>query len=482
MVSSVGSNLGNSNLPFPNPKKTFVQSRHSKLDTRGVIAAEHKIELSDLLQESTTELKAIYRSKFIFGDYLKYVDTTHAADGATEFNVAKPPPFEPTYVGQKKDDKPSTQAANDAEKEKLRTAEELIRKLYKRNSQLEIENKYLATIRQAARSGKPGPGSAGELGQIPRHPFMTQRRARRCKSTPPTRLLLQAHAQDPKNPRSGNGQNPSGAGAPPGADATSPADLGVSMLKQKVQSLTEALVATQHENYRLSKEKTHRVSLRDTLIKKYLVERDTSIAHLHALLQELAEKVHNPQKLTRVKQPPGSVNPVVLGNNILRETTNRLTEEISEATASLMQCSGNARYEALLSRMSTDPVSTSTSPPAPPADPPHNPAQPTAAPTHRRRELIRRVRGIVEGLPVGKKKSLLSLLLEIKQLNRSLVSSNATVIQTYEDLKARLNHDLVQEKLEAALLRDQVRALGGSADDDVLLTEGIPRLGFTTGG
>ena len=435
------------NIQFPNPKRTFVQNRYSQLDTKNVIAAEHRIELSDLLQEGTTALKAIYRSKFLFGEYLKYVDANYGGDGVYDFNVTTPPPFENTYVGQRnEEEKPTAEAENI--KEKLRTAEELIKKLYKRNSHMEIENKYLRS--ELSRRDKPTGAKNGqtlaaqqELGQIPRHPLMNKRMLRRCKSCPPARVILRSAI--------GGERNRSKAAA----DTTSHAveekkeESGVSMLRQKVLSLTEALVSCQHENNRLSKEKKEKVSLRDSLIKKYLIERDSNIAQLHGLLQEVAEKIDNPMRLTRVKQPAASINPIVAGNNMLKEVGTKLTDQISSVTATLLN-GGDATCEELLKSTSsvTDLLGT------------HGDI------SGRKRELLRRVKKIVEGLSVDKKKALLQLILELRQVNRSLVDSNGTIMETYEDLKVRLNNDLIQEKLGSALLKDQVRSLGGNVDDE----------------
>eukprot|EP01060_Flectonema_neradi_P041233 TRINITY_DN9721_c0_g2_i1.p1 TRINITY_DN9721_c0_g2~~TRINITY_DN9721_c0_g2_i1.p1 ORF type:complete len:461 (+),score=103.84 TRINITY_DN9721_c0_g2_i1:40-1422(+) len=440
-------------IPFPNPKRTFVQNRYSQLSTKNIIAAEHRIELSDLLQEGSTALKAIYRSKFLIGEYLKYVDANYNGDGIYDFNVTTPPPFESTYVGQKKEEeKPSAETENI--KEKLRTAEELIKKLYKRNSHMEIENKYLKSElsrrdKQPGSKAAPGTSTAQqENGQIPRHPLMNKRMLRRCKSCPPTRVILcSAIGGDRDRNRSKNTAD----NASLAVEEKKEEESGVTMLRQKVLSLTEALVSCQHENNRLSKEKKEKISLRDSLIKKYFLERDSYIAQLHNLLQEVSEKIDNPMRLTRVKQPAASINPIVAGNNMLKEVGSKLTDQISSVTTTLLH-GGDATNEDLLKSTSsvTDLLGT------------HGDI------SGRKRELLRRVKKIVEGLPVDKKKPLLQLILELRQVNRSLVDSNATIMHTYEELKVRLNNDLIQEKLGTALLKDQVRSLGGTVDDEAI--------------
>ena len=512
-----GSNGGSSNpliaaaaaIPFPNPRRTFVQARFSQLDTKDVVAAESKIELSDLLQEITTELKAVYRSKFIFGDYLKHVDANYSGDGGAEFNVAAPPPFEPGYLTVKKagegDDKLGGLGGGavggpgggggggggvggggggggggdgDPSREKLRTAEELIKKLYKRNSLLEVENKYLKGTgkqqqeQQQTRKGSGGSAgrgrSANEIGQIPRHPMLTAKYVRRACSAPPTRLLVgrggggggsgakaAASAADPK---AAAAADPTGDAA--GAAAAAAADsFGTQALKGRVQALTEALVACQHEHHRLLQEKRERVSLRDSVIRRYLVERDTAIGQLHVLLTEVQDKLANPMRLTRVKQPGGGVNPVVAGNNMLKEVGTKLNEQICQVTKALLQAGagagagagGDGTKDSLLqAALGSDAV------------PPEL--------AGRRRELLRRVRALAESLPVGKKKALLQLVLELKQVNRALVGAKETVLSTYEALKVRLNNELIKEKLEAAYLRDKVRSYGGTIEDELPFT------------
>eukprot|EP01063_Lacrimia_lanifica_P011358 TRINITY_DN1815_c0_g3_i1.p1 TRINITY_DN1815_c0_g3~~TRINITY_DN1815_c0_g3_i1.p1 ORF type:complete len:445 (+),score=201.85 TRINITY_DN1815_c0_g3_i1:123-1457(+) len=428
-------------VPFSNPKRTFVQSRYSQLDTKSVVAAEQKIELADLLQEAMIELKGIYRSKFVFGEYLKHVDGNFNSDGAQDFNVATPAPFEASYVGgrRKEDENKPAEAGQETAKEKLRTAEELIKKLYRRNSLLEVENKYFKS--EVGRKDKlikeKSHGQPQEVGQIPVKSTMSKKYVRRNRSTPPTRLILRTAQGGTESKREKKEKEPD--------DASKEAN-GVTMLKQKIVTLTEALVACQHENNRLSKERHHRVSLRDSILKKYLVERDNAIAQLHMLLTEVSEKVQNPLRLTRVKQPAATVNPVVAGNNMLKEISGKLTDQISSTTQHLLQ-GGDAREEALLKG-------------AMPSQ--ERDSQSIAG---KRRELMRRTKQLVDGLPVSKKKQMLHLMNEIKQMNRSLQVSNGTVLQAYEDLKVQLNSDLVQEKLQVALLKDKVRAFGGQDEE-----------------
>eukprot|EP01061_Rhynchopus_euleeides_P047215 TRINITY_DN9369_c0_g1_i1.p1 TRINITY_DN9369_c0_g1~~TRINITY_DN9369_c0_g1_i1.p1 ORF type:complete len:475 (+),score=182.61 TRINITY_DN9369_c0_g1_i1:60-1427(+) len=434
-------------VPFPNPKRTFVQSRYSKLDTKDVVIAENKIELADLLQEITTELKAIYRSKFIFGDYLKYVDNNYSGDGVVEFNVASPPPFEPGYINGKKtieDDKQAgTADPGDSAKEKLRTAEELIKKLYKRNSLLEVENKYLksetSSAKREARSGeKPNHPPDNEIGQIPNHPLFSAKMSRRCKSAPPTRLLLGSATSAYEKP----------AGKPKEAIEEAPEVTGVASMKQRILALTEALVACQHENHRLSQEKKEKISLRDSVLKRYLLDRDSAIGQLHSLLNEVQEKLNNPLRLTRVKQPGANINPVVAGSNMLKELGTKLNEQITQTTQSLLCVSEEVSKEHLL----------------------QSSLGPEATPAHlagRRREMVRRVKQLAETLPIAKKKALLQLMVELKQVNKATVGAKETILQTYEKLKDRLNKELIKEKVESAYLRERVRSFGGAIDDDI---------------
>ena len=433
-------------IPFPNPKRTFVQSRFSQLDTKDVVIAENKIEIADLLQEISTELKAIYRAKFIFGEYLKYVDCSYNGDGATDFNVAQPPPFVQGYLNKKTldEDKPAPADPSDASKEKLRTAEELIKKLYKRNSLLEVENKYLKSETSAKRSEannklKNAGQNETEIGQIPKHPLFSSKMMRRCRSAPPTRLLLS----------SATGQYERSSKPAKEVAEEDPRELsGVATMKQRILALTEALVACQHENHRLATEKKEKVSLRDSIIKRYLVERDGSIGQLHSLLTEVQEKLQNPLRLTRVKQPGAHVNPIVAGNNMLKELGTKLNEQINTSTQSLLGVSDASAKESLLQAS----LGASAVPPEL---------------AGRRRELVRRVSQLTENLPLAKKKVLLQLMVELKQVNKALLGSRETTLQTYEHLKVRLNNELIKEKLESAYLRERVRSFGGTIEDDV---------------
>eukprot|EP01065_Artemidia_motanka_P014298 TRINITY_DN1825_c0_g2_i2.p1 TRINITY_DN1825_c0_g2~~TRINITY_DN1825_c0_g2_i2.p1 ORF type:complete len:495 (+),score=149.41 TRINITY_DN1825_c0_g2_i2:52-1485(+) len=448
---------------FPQPGKTYVHSRYEKLDTKRVIAAEHRIEVSDMLQEGTLSLRAIYRSKHVFSEYLKFVDPNFGGDAVHDFNITTPPPFDPNYVAQKprEDEEKKRAGDGDVAREKLRTTEDLVKKIHKRNAQLEVENKYLKTELDRrekefeSRDDKDGNGGVripdNEIGQIQRHPLMNRRMLRRCRSCPPSRVLLRTAiggGRDAKRKKKKKKDDDDDSDDEKHAKKQAE-DTGIKMLKHKVVSLTEALVSCQHENERLTKEKRARVSLRDSLIKKYLAERDVHIARLYKTLQEISEKVSNPMRLSRVKQPGANINPVVAANNMLREVSQKLTDQIASVTAALLR-GGDTQAEELLqttAQAAGETMFTAT-----------NPCPDTSG---RKRELVRRVRTLVEGLPVPKKKQLLQVVMELKQVHRNLVESNRAIMLTYEDLKVRLNNELVQMKLEAAMLRDQVLSLGG---------------------
>ena len=66
-------------LGLPQPKNTFLDARKPTAEnpnppaprnTDAVILGEHKVELTDMLQEAVSTLKNVYRSKFVF-EHLK---------------------------------------------------------------------------------------------------------------------------------------------------------------------------------------------------------------------------------------------------------------------------------------------------------------------------------------------------------------------------------------------------------------------------
>ena len=142
------------------------------------------------------------------------------------------------------------------------------------------------------------------------NPLYTPAMKRRCRSSPPTRTLLRTHVNGYglTFPARNAGDEDMIVEDPP----------AVAMLKRRVVQLTEALVTIQHENEKLTQEKVDRVTHRDHLLKAYICDRDTQIAQLHTALQELLNKVQNPMKLARSRQPST--------NNVLREVSQRLSD------------------------------------------------------------------------------------------------------------------------------------------------------------
>lgn len=460
---------------------------HPPSDTKTVILAEHKTELLDMLQESVSLLKNVYRSKFVFGGTLKHVDPSFGGDNVGQFNLTTPPSFDPAYGGGREGDDeeddedvprgvaPVPGATDPSLKEKLRTAEELIKKVYRRNTQLETDNKHLkAEVARMERLQGLSRTKHHSLnitdGHIPLdHPIYTKKMRRNCRSVPPQRTLMRAAVDGfgltfPPRPGSRDDQ------PVPREDP-----LPVAQLKRRVLQLTEALVSLQHDNEQLVKERTDRQSLREKLMKQYLMDRDTHIAQLHTLLQDLITKVNNPMKLMRAKQPSLNINPVVATNNVLREVSQKLAEQIAAVTGDIVRKTSSGLPPA--APIANPNLNASAGPESPMRQQQQTMMDPgtlnsleevdKAAGTEigaRRKELARRLKQIVETLPVGKRKQLLLLMGELKELYTALVHSNQSLLSAYEDSKVRMNGDLVRLKMQVAVLRDQLRSLGVSDD------------------
>jgi hypothetical protein len=477
---------------FPTPKKTFLDSRRPQSDapaaihpqtprsTEAVILGEHKVELTDMVLEAVSLLKNVYRSKFLFGEHLKFVDPSFSGDTVNKFNLATPPSFDPSYAHQvvsgNRDDSPqapqvasaappqsggpglssATPGSNDTQmRDKLRTAEELIKKIFRRNTQLEVDNKHLkAEIskyeRLAGLSRTPAHTLTCHDGHLPAdNPLYTKKYKRRCRSGPPCRTLLRS-AVDGWGltfPKRGGGEE----AAPPKEDP-----VPVQHLKKRVLQLTEALVTVQHENEKLSREKIDRVSFRDQLLQRYIAERDSQIAQLHTSLQELVQKIQNPLRLARARQPSATMNPVVATNNVLKEVSQRLTDSITGVADDIVKKTVSA----------LPPSSSSVA--AAGAEESSGNAAPGGGSQlgHRRKELTNRLRSIVETLPVNKRKQLLLLMSELRELFDALVLSNRSLLTTYEDHRRQSDKDAIFLKLQVAQLRDRLRSLGGSVDEE----------------
>lgn len=501
-------------LGLPQPKRTFLDSRKpigsggygaglassgqapqaanagneasAPRNTDAVILGEHKVELTDMLQESIATLKNVYRSKFVFGEHLKFVDPSFSGDTVSRFNLTTPPSFDPAYSQNLQSDNtasptiaanPQQQAgdagdnsANSREREKMRTAEELIKKLYRRNNQLEVENKYYKSeIQRFERLAGLGRTPAHTLtcfdGHLPvDNPLYTAKQRRNCRSCPPSRTMLRTAVK-------GYGltfpsRNPNGE-----EDAAPPREEPpvVAALKKRVMQLTEALVTIQHENEKMTQEKIDRLTLRDNMLKRYICDRDTFIAQLHTQLQELQNKVQNPMKLARTRQPSSSMSPVVAAHNVLKEISQRLSENIASAAEDIVKKTGSAL-----------PAGAADAPlaPAPPPRPGTAGAVVEAASAAadavglRRKELANRLRAIVDNMPVTKRKQLLLVMMELKQLYEALVSSNKSLLQTYEDHMRRADRDMIALKIQVASLRDQLRSMGVSEEEVLPMSQG----------
>lgn len=467
-------------LGLPQPKRTFLDARKPSSEppkdggapprnADAVILGEHKVELTDMLQESVSMLKNVYRSKFVFGEHLKFVDPSFSGDTVNRFNLTTPPVFDAAYSSQMPvnggavqqsatanagGDGASGDAGDSATKEKLRTAEELIKKLYRRNNQLEVENKYFkAEIQRFERLAGLGRSASHTLtvydGHIPNdHPLYTKKLKRNCRSCPPTRTLLRTSVDGfglTFPPRNGAGATDDNL---PGMKEDPPA---TSMLKRRVMQLTEALVTIQHENEKLSQEKIDRITLRDNMLKSYIMERDTHISQLHNSLQEVLAKVHNPMKLTRTRQPSSSMSPVVAANNVLREISQKLSDSIAATADEIVK-------KATQAMPPTDDAAGDN------LDGSGGGVEAKAI-GMRRKELANRLRQIADGMPVSKRKQLLLLLTELKQLYESLVNSNKSLLQTYEDHMRGADKKMIGLKIQVTSMKDQLRSMGVAEEE-----------------
>jgi hypothetical protein len=458
-------------------------------DTKNVILAEHRTELLDMLNESVAKLKNVYRTKFVMGEHLRHVDPSYGGDSVNQFNLTTPPTFDPAYnaaatPGAVAEDEEADiapggggggggggGAGSDAAREKLRTAEELIKKLYRRNTQLEVDNKYTkAEINRMERHQGISRTATHNLsitdGHIPcDHPLYTPKMRRRCRSGPPQRVLLRTAVDGfglTFPARAGTRDEP-----PPKEDAPA-----VQQLKKRVLQLTEALVSVQHDNELLVGERSDIRTLRDRLLRQYLTERDHSIASVHGLLQEVIGKVMNPMKLSRSKQPSLNINPVVATKKVLKEVSARLAEQIASVTDNIVKTASNGlpaaptspargRAASAVSPAAMDVVSNDGTPSGAAVDGAGGEKEAGA----RRKELARRLRGVVDTLPANKRKQLLLVLSELKELYTSLAHSNQSVLGAFDDHKAKHHQESVQLKLQIALLRDQLRSLGVTDDE-----------------
>jgi hypothetical protein len=273
--------------------------------------------------------------------------------------------------------------------------------------------------------------------------------------------------------------------------------LPVAQLKKRVLQLTEALVSVQHDNEVLQREREERVGSREQLLRKYFHERDLQIAGLQALLTELIGKVNNPMKLARAKQPALSINPVVAHMNVIREVSQRLAEQIGALSGEIVKTSTGAIPPAGADGSSSPSRhaggggaslgATASGGGNPNASiggatldgelPPGGESREAGA---RRKELSKRLRSVVDTLPIVKRKQLLLLLTELRELYQTLVLNNQTLVQSFDGYKARTNNELVQLKMQTALLRDQLRSLGAS--EDILMQSAVQGVGNRSAG
>lgn len=488
--STSGGNIYGGMEPAP-PNVAAINAAttsNAPADTKAAILAENRVEILDMLSESVATLKNVYRSKFVLGDHLRMVDPSYSGDTANRFDLTIPPPFDAAFgMKESADDappSPSTSAAQ-AANEKLRAAEELIKKLFRRNTQLETETKYLKVElfrleRLQGLSRGQTHNLVAEDGHVPlQHPLYSKKMVRRCRSIPPQRTMLRTAV-------GGFGLTfPARPGSKEQEPTQSPPDPApVAMLKKHVLQLTEALVAVQHDNEQLVQERTARLTMRDGLMKQYIREHDANVARLHRLLQDLVTKVQNPMRLMRAKQPSAGMSPVVVAQNILKEVSATLSDQIASLTGDIVKDS----TAALPPPGSLIPVTGAADPSGPlsPRGPgvgrgsttPSNAAKPggaiamleasVAVPfsdddpsgVARRKDLARRIRLLCDQLPVNKRKQLLLLFLELKALYTSLCQSNSTLLEYVDASRQRFNKDLVSLKVEIALLKDALRAAG----------------------
>ena len=437
---------GNSQRPATSQKASISPSPPTA--TRGgapqtaeaVLLVEHKVEITDMLQECLALLDNAYRSKQVFGDHLRYVDPSYAGDGVLKLQLNTPPPFDPSYgtsvapaaESQSAPRSPPSHSQGDGDlQRKLRTAEELIKKLFKKNTQLEVENKYfrdeLARMdRLVGLSRAPQHTIQVYDGHQPLdHPLFTAETRRRCRSCPPSRTLMRTAV---------NGFGLTFTSEDPSDDQQQSAE-GANGLRKRIVQLTESLVAVQHENDLLVREKQSRVSHRDRLLNHYLVMRDKQLAQLRWSLQQAILKVNNPAKLFRARQPNPGTNPVVATNNILKEVSQRLVSEVASVADEIM-IKSNAMVGGgeLGGQLNVEMVGS------------------------QRRELVQRLRAITDTLPLAKKKQLLNLFSEVRQLFDSLVEAHRCLLYSYDSMRRDNTHDVVRLKLEVSLLKDQLRS------------------------
>ena len=79
----------------------------------------------------------------------------------------------------------------------------------------------------------------------------------------------------------------------------------------------------------------------------------------------------------------------------------------------------------------------------------------------RRRELLTRLRPIVEALPLQRRKQLLHLMCELRHLFDCLVLSHRTLLSRYDDDRKEAHRQAVQLQVDRSLLRDQIGELEG---------------------
>lgn len=553
-------NTNNNNIINNNhhhPSSFVAQSDNeiisTALETKGVILAEHKVELHDMLEESVALLRNIYRSKHVLGDNLKYADPCYTTDFVGQFNLATPPVFDPAFASTTGQQQPQQQqhgkqqfgsftashgdvgssaAAGDdnssnhhhhhhlshtsssgvsgmqqgnnttnaevvAElqnmREKLRTAEELVKKLYRRNTQLETENQFvkaelhkLEKLHGLARSKQSSLTTVD--GHLPcDHPCYTQRMRRNCRSVPPQRTLMRSAVNGfgLTFPKRASALEHGGGGGGGGLSPAQQDPPAVAQLKRRVLQLSEALVAVQHDNEVLLSERTQRNVLRDRLLHRYLVERDTGIAQLHAMLQELLAKVSNPMRLLRTKQQPSlSMNPVVAAQNILRDASSRLAEQVQALSNDIMKKTGaalpaNAAAASAASsfgggaagdgnnnnsiNMNSNNNNNNGGGGGCDMNNNNNNAvnaerdDPTLA---RRRELATRIQSMAESLPLTKRKAFLHMMVELRALFTSLSNSNHALLATFEEERDVHHTGTVKLKMQVAVLKDQLRSMG----------------------
>ena len=476
-----------------------------------------------MLEESVALLRNVYRSKHILGENLKYADPCYTTDFVGQFNLATPPVFDPSFSANAAVGMPSASnqqrpgsentnqrrgsstdgagaennnnqsSSNNAEiqnmREKLRTAEELVKKLYRRNTQLETENQFvkaelfkLEKLHGLARSKQSSLTVID--GHLPcDHPTFTKRMRRNCRSVPPQRTLMRTAV-------GGFGLSfPKRASAMDGNAGTTNQNQdppAVMQLKRRVLQLSEALVAVQHDNEVLLQERGQRNVLRDRLLHRYLVERDTGIAQLHAMLQELLAKVSNPMRLLRTKQQPSlNMNPVVAAQNILRDASSRLAEQVQLLSNDIMKKSGSALPSSSNNNTNNadgeddeDNNNTNTNNNNNNNEGGNNinnnggndnggvvthgkkSSLEDVSSFNRRRELALKIQNMAEALPLNKRKNFVNTMVELRALFNTLTNSNHALLSTFEEERDAHHTQVVKLKMHVAVLKDQLRAMG----------------------